>query len=72
MVAGFGLRPRQALIALAVIGAVTMVDGIQLTKLQTGQLVVQTVLVIPGIVWRDSGSEHLFQPSLSPVLPPLR
>jgi two-component system sensor histidine kinase DesK len=48
LIAGFGLAPRRAVIALSVLGVVTMVDGIALAHALTGTLVLQTVLVPPG------------------------
>jgi two-component system sensor histidine kinase DesK len=48
LIAGFGLAPRRAVIALSVLGVVTMVDGIAVAHALTGTLVLQTVLVPPG------------------------
>ena len=50
LVAGFGLPPRRAVIALSVVGVVTMVDGIVLAHSLTGTVVLQTVLVAPGVL----------------------
>src|SRR3989442_4887750 len=50
LVAGFGLPPRRAVIALSVVGVVTMVDGIVLAHSLTGRVVLQTVLVAPGVL----------------------
>ncbi len=50
LIAGFGLPPRRAVIALSVVGVVTMVDGIVLAHSLTGTVVLQTVLVAPGVL----------------------
>jgi two-component system sensor histidine kinase DesK len=50
LIAGFGLPPRGAVIALSVVGVVTMVDGIALAHALTGTVVLQTVLVAPGVL----------------------
>jgi two-component system, NarL family, sensor histidine kinase DesK len=50
LVVGFGLRPRPALVALAVIAAITLLDQIVLLKAPMGEVVLQSVLVIPGVV----------------------
>jgi len=50
LIAGFGLSPRRAVIALSVVGVVTMADGIVLAHSLTGTLVLQTVLVAPGVL----------------------
>ena len=50
LIAGFGLPPRRAVIALSVDGVVTMVDGIVLAHSLTGTVVLQTVLVAPGLL----------------------
>jgi two-component system, NarL family, sensor histidine kinase DesK len=49
LVAGFSLRPKPALVALALIGAVSMVEGVILARQPTEQVVLQTVLVIPSV-----------------------
>jgi len=50
LIAGFGLPPRRAVIALSVVGVLTMVDGIVLAHSLTGTVVLQTVLVAPGVL----------------------
>jgi two-component system, NarL family, sensor histidine kinase DesK len=50
LIAGFGLAPRRAAIALSAVGLVTMVDGIVLAHSLTGTVVLQTVLVAPGVL----------------------
>src|SRR5439155_19516222 len=50
LIAGFGLPPRRAVIALSVVGVVTMVDGIAMAHALTGTVVLQTVLVAPGVL----------------------
>jgi len=50
LIAGFGLPPRRAVIALSVVGVVTMVDGIAVAHSLTGTVVLQTVLVAPGVL----------------------
>jgi two-component system sensor histidine kinase DesK len=50
LIAGFGLPPRRAVIALSAVGVVTMVDGIVLAHSLTGTVVLQTVLVAPGVL----------------------
>jgi len=50
LIAGFGLPPRRAVIALSVVGVVTMVDGIVLAPSLSGTVVLQTVLVVPGVL----------------------
>jgi two-component system, NarL family, sensor histidine kinase DesK len=50
LIAGFGLSPRRAVIALSVLGVVSIVDGIALAHSLTGQVVLQTVLVAPGVL----------------------
>jgi two-component system, NarL family, sensor histidine kinase DesK len=50
LIAGFGLPPRRAVIALTVLGGVSIVDGLALAHSLTGQVVLQTVLVAPGVL----------------------
>ena len=50
LIAGFGLSPRRAVIALSVVGVVTMADAIALAPSLTGTVVLQTVLVAPGVL----------------------
>ncbi len=50
LVAGFSLRLKAALVAFAVVGVISMLDVILLTKLPTAQVVLASVLVIPGVV----------------------
>jgi two-component system sensor histidine kinase DesK len=49
LVVGFGLRPRYALVALGLVGAITTLDGILLARMPTPQLVLQAVLVVPAV-----------------------
>jgi two-component system sensor histidine kinase DesK len=50
MIAGFSFPPRLALLALGLVGAVTLLELILLAKLPIGELVLQAVLVLPGVV----------------------
>jgi two-component system sensor histidine kinase DesK len=50
LIAGFALPPPRAVIALSVLGVVSIVDGIALAHSLTGQVVLQTVLVVPGVL----------------------
>src|SRR5438046_241538 len=50
LIAGFGLPPRRAVIALSVVGVVTMVEGVAVAHALTGTVVLQTVLVAPGVL----------------------
>lgn len=49
LVAGFSLRPKLALVALAAIGAVAMLELILLANVPIAVVVLQTVLVVPGV-----------------------
>ena len=50
LVVGFGLRPRPALIAIGLIGAVNLLDQLVLLKAPVGEVVLQSVLIIPAVV----------------------
>ena len=50
LIAGFGLPPVRAVMALSVVGVLTMVDGIAVAHALTGTVVLQTVLVAPGVL----------------------
>jgi two-component system sensor histidine kinase DesK len=49
MIAGFSLRPKPALVALAVVGAVAALELMLLARLPLAQLVLQAVLLVPGV-----------------------
>ena len=50
LVAGFSLPLRRALIALGLVGATTLLEVILLARLPIAELVLQAVLVLPGVV----------------------
>jgi two-component system, NarL family, sensor histidine kinase DesK len=50
LVAGFSLPPRRAVIALGLVGAVTLAELILLVRLPLGEVVLEGVLVTPGVV----------------------
>src|SRR3989441_11074161 len=50
LIAGFGLPPRRAVIALSLVGVVTMVEGIAVAHALTRTVVLQTVRVAPGVL----------------------
>ena len=59
MVVGFGLRPRPALIAIGLIGATNLVDQLLLLKAAVGEVVLQSVLIIPTIAIFGGGAMGL-------------
>lgn len=50
LVAGFGLRPRPALISIGLIGLTNLIDQLLLLKAPVGEVVLQSVLIIPTVV----------------------
>ena len=50
LVAGFSFPPRRALIGLGLVGATTLMEVILLARLPIAELVLQAVLVLPGVV----------------------
>lgn len=59
LVVGFGLRPRPALIALGVIGGIMLLDQLSLLKAPIGEVVLQSVLVIPSVAIFGGGAMGL-------------
>lgn len=59
LVVGFGLRPRPALIAIGLIGATNLIDQLLLLKAPVGEVVLQSVLIIPAIAIFGVGSMGL-------------
>jgi len=49
LIAGFSLRPKPALVALALVGTVTALELMLLASLPLAQVVLQAVLVVPGV-----------------------
>jgi two-component system sensor histidine kinase DesK len=49
LVAGFGLPPKPALLVLALVGAIAMLDGILVAKVPVAQVVLQTALIVPAV-----------------------
>ena len=50
LVAGFGLPPRRAVIALGFVGAVSLLELILLVRLPMGEAVLEGVLIVPALV----------------------
>ena len=59
LVVGFGLTPRAALIAIGLIGITNLVDQLLLLKAPVGEVVLQSVLIIPAIAIFGGGSMGL-------------
>ena len=59
LVVGFGLRPRPALIAIGLIGAINLLDQLVLLKAPVGEVVLQSVLIIPAVAIFGGGAMGL-------------
>ena len=56
LVVGFGLMPRLAVIAIGVIGLTNLIDQLILLKAPVGEVVLQSVLIIPAIAIFGGGA----------------
>lgn len=59
LVVGFGLSPRPALIAIGLIGVTNLTDQLSLLKAPVGEVVLQSVLIIPTIAIFGGGAMGL-------------
>lgn len=59
LVVGFGLRPRSALIAISLIGAINLIDQLVLLKAPGGEVGLQSALIIPSVVIFGGGAMGL-------------
>lgn len=50
LVAGFGFAPRRAIVALVLVGAVSVVELVLVSRLPVAEVVLDTVLVVPTLV----------------------